>query len=637
MRVLTFACLMFITSMAQTDTNEVGVGFDIGEKLIEGGTEWAKEKFGGPSEPGHWEDNVPKPSGPNDIVVRKVCVKYECRGTLFNPIPIGQVWEPKGQASAKGCCKFWGSACQWCSNPLSVPDEQEMPKCYFMQGTGNGNCDSTLGAWDEDTWGRDNENSWNSYSQCMGRKSGQDSHCGTDSKWCFTHGGPEDCGGPETRVCWVDACHSTPSNPIPNGQIWERVVASYTDKGCCGRSPHKCDLCRGRMGLKTGDQIYLKSKNTGKHIDVDNDVVKARWDHLGDWQRFTIEKDKDGNIENGNQMYLRAHTGKYLDIENQVVQARYYDRGNWQRMIIFSEAGHGPIYKGSAIYLQAQTGMLVDVDGEEVRARSMDMSDLQLLMVEQDDYISYSQEISDWQYEKRKKVCYKDQCIGDGHPIKKGEQWIRIGQASDRGCCSGWKGMCDWCVPPAELEESVADTALTQSSLETFGPEESVADDALAQSSLETSGPEESVADILGDTLDKVGDSLVEGGTEWAKEKFGGPSEPGHWEDNVPKPSGPNDIVVRKVCVKYECRGTLFNPIPIGQVWEPKGQASAKGCCKFWGSACQWCSNPLSVPEEQEMPKCYFMQGTGNGNCDSTLGAWDEDTWGRDNENSWNS
>jgi len=207
------------------------------------------------------------------------------------------------------------------------------------------------------------------------------------------------------------------------------------------------------MSIKTGDQIYLRSQNTGKMIEVETDVAKARFDDHGDWQRFTIEKDQDGNISSGDQIYLRSHTGKYLDVENQVVQARFEDQGDWQRMVIVNTAGHGFIYKGDTVYLWTQTGMFVDVQYEDVKARYDEMSDWQALTLEQD---NYNPQVSQEQNDNAKKVCYKDQCRGTGtNTLPKGEQWIRTSQASDTGCCAFGRNACDWCVPPS-AEESIA-------------------------------------------------------------------------------------------------------------------------------------------------------------------------------------
>jgi len=407
------------------------------------------EVGGGRPQPGDPSKNVPEPN--DGSVVRKVCVKDGCKGTLTNPIPIGQRWTDVGQASAKGCCKGWKSACHWCSNPNSLVGNQGEGKCYVKQGPGNGNCEDT-GTWEEDAWGRDYSDSWNSYSQCMARKWGNDQSCGTDSQWCWAYGDSSTCGGVEQRVCHIDGCHGTLTNTIPMGQVWERVVSQISSKGCCAFAGKACDLCRGRMGIKTGDQIYLRGSE-GKHIEVQDTLAQARYDDRGDWQRFTIEKDKEGNISSGDHVYLRSHTGKHLDVENEVAQARFDDHGDWQRFQIVNQAQHGFIYKGDTVYLWSHTGMFIDVQDEKVRARYNEMGDWQALTLETD---NYNPEVSQEQRDNSKKVCYKDQCKGTrSNPLPRGQQWIRTGQASDKGCCAWGRNACDWCAPPS-AEEGVA-------------------------------------------------------------------------------------------------------------------------------------------------------------------------------------
>ena len=48
----------------------------------------------------------------------------------------------------------------------------------MKQGPGNGNCGDGADVWEEDTWGRDNVDSWSSSDKCMDRKSGNDVACG---------------------------------------------------------------------------------------------------------------------------------------------------------------------------------------------------------------------------------------------------------------------------------------------------------------------------------------------------------------------------------------------------------------------------------------------------------------------------
>jgi len=243
------------------------------------------------------------------------------------------------------------------------------------------------------------------------------------------------------------------TNVIPMGEVWERVVSQVSDRGCCAFAGKACDLCRGRMGLKTGDQIYLRGSE-GKFIEVETELAQARFDDRGDWQRFTIEKDQEGNISSGDHIYLRAHTGKHLEVENEVAQARFDDRGDWQRFQIINKAQHGFIYKGDTVYLWTHTGNYIDVRDEKVRARYNEQGDWQALVVWQD---NYNPEVNQEQRDNQKKVCYKDQCKGTRtNPLPRGQQWIRTGQASDKGCCAWGRNACDWCAPP-NTEESVGE------------------------------------------------------------------------------------------------------------------------------------------------------------------------------------
>jgi len=67
-----------------------------------------------------------------------------------------------------------------------------------------------------------------------------------------------------------------------------------------------------------------------------------------------------------------------------------------------------------------------------------------------DTTIEYGCKIYKMQTANEKKVCHKDQCKGTWtNPIPKGEQWVRTGKASDKGCCAFGRGACDWCVPSA--------------------------------------------------------------------------------------------------------------------------------------------------------------------------------------------
>ena len=89
----------------------------------------------------------------------------------------------------------------------------------------------------------------------------------------------------------------------------------------------------GDGAISTGDTVYLKA-HSGKHLDIEDTSVQARWTDHGNWQKLIVEKDGNGAISTGDTIYLKAHTGKNLDIEGTSVQARWTEHGNWQKLII---------------------------------------------------------------------------------------------------------------------------------------------------------------------------------------------------------------------------------------------------------------------------------------------------------------
>jgi hypothetical protein len=53
----------------------------------------------------------------------RACEKDACKGTLSNPIPIGEQWDSKGRYSDTGCCLGNAEACEICC----PPDEPQHP------------------------------------------------------------------------------------------------------------------------------------------------------------------------------------------------------------------------------------------------------------------------------------------------------------------------------------------------------------------------------------------------------------------------------------------------------------------------------------------------------------------------------
>ena len=80
-------------------------------------------------------------------------------------------------------------------------------------------------------------------------------------------------------------------------------------------------------------EVFLRT-HTGKHIDVEGDTVRARWDDHGGWQTITIEKEGGGTIGPGDTVFLKTHTGNLIDAEGDTVRARWDDRGGLQGLVI---------------------------------------------------------------------------------------------------------------------------------------------------------------------------------------------------------------------------------------------------------------------------------------------------------------
>lgn len=128
----------------------------------------------------------------------------------------------------------------------------------------------------------------------------------------------------------------------------------------------------------SGDTVYLKT-HTGKHIDVEGNSVRARWSDMGTWQSFRIEKHGlmletpgggpvDEAINENDIVCLRAHTGKNIDVQDGTLQARWGECGGWQKFRVEKEHP-GAIRSGTAVLLRGHTGRRIDVEGDMVQCR----------------------------------------------------------------------------------------------------------------------------------------------------------------------------------------------------------------------------------------------------------------------------
>jgi beta-galactosidase/beta-glucuronidase len=64
-----------------------------------------------------------------------------------------------------------------------------------------------------------------------------------------------------------------------------------------------------------GSRIYLRGVNTGRYVDVEGDLLQARWQDEGVWQRFIVHRSGDGPIRHGDMVKLQSHTGGFLGRE----------------------------------------------------------------------------------------------------------------------------------------------------------------------------------------------------------------------------------------------------------------------------------------------------------------------------------
>jgi len=148
--------------------------------------------------------------------------------------------------------------------------------------------------------------------------------------------------------------------------------------------------------VRSGDSVYLMA-HTGKYIDVEGDSVQARWTTQGDSQKLTIVSEAGGSIRSGDAIFLTAHTAKLLDAGSETVQARYEDSGDWQKFVIQSQNEGAEIHDGDRIALRAYTGKFVDVEGSTVRARWYERGLLQSFTIEKH-YVRMLQQIEELPY-----------------------------------------------------------------------------------------------------------------------------------------------------------------------------------------------------------------------------------------------
>jgi hypothetical protein len=142
-------------------------------------------------------------------------------------------------------------------------------------------------------------------------------------------------------------------------------------------------LARTDVVLTSGQTIFLKSHaGSGQMLDVEDSLVRARWEEHGAWQAFLIETLKGGAISSGDVVFLKSsYTGSFLDVEGEHVQARWSEAGTWQALTVEKQHG-GPLYPEDIVCFQAHTGKYIDVNGGNVRARWNECGEWQKMRIE---------------------------------------------------------------------------------------------------------------------------------------------------------------------------------------------------------------------------------------------------------------
>jgi len=178
---------------------------------------------------------------------------------------------------------------------------------------------------------------------------------------CFTPaGGRQSCESMSGEFCGETAAQAVAPNQV------RRVGVAACGVGAIGH----------------GDSVYFKAP-TGKRLTVQVDAVHAKWDHMGEWQAFVLEREAGaGLLQSGDAVFLVGHNGHLVTVEGKQVHSKWSNRGTWERLIMNREGGFGTVCNGDSVFLVAHTGNLIAVEGSRVQAQSSNRSDSALFTVE---------------------------------------------------------------------------------------------------------------------------------------------------------------------------------------------------------------------------------------------------------------
>lgn len=146
--------------------------------------------------------------------------------------------------------------------------------------------------------------------------------------------------------------------------------------------------------IRAGDQVTLVA-HTGALVDTEDKLVRARWPQAGPWRALVLEADEnvgpwmqsfaitggDGRaFYSGDEMNLWAASGRLVEVQSQVARARWDKKGAWQTFRIEKEGG-GIIRRGDRIFLKAHTGKYLEVHGSVVEATGKAPSDVGTFLI----------------------------------------------------------------------------------------------------------------------------------------------------------------------------------------------------------------------------------------------------------------
>jgi len=113
--------------------------------------------------------------------------------------------------------------------------EEGRSHCYFKQADDNGKteCGGALMNWKIDSWGEKNAASASSEAKCLGRKTGHDKHCGTNSQWKFV---PASGSEVPTGPPWCPGFAGSPIFLNPVTSTHGRLCEEVKDEATCVRA-----------------------------------------------------------------------------------------------------------------------------------------------------------------------------------------------------------------------------------------------------------------------------------------------------------------------------------------------------------------------------------------------------------------